>query len=313
MSAVGTHFLDTNALIALMERGLVAEPGALVSVMVLAELSVGVSQADSPERERARVRKAMGTARLVFPTARTASLYGQIVAKLKPCKKRRAAGVPPGPGMIPVNDVWIAALALEHDLPLYAADKHLKGVEGLKLCPCATPQDVLHVATQNTSDVDQLHRRVSHEPAISMIKATLRQHWLQAGTSEGVALGGSEVRLMSLSLNSGTATFGLWLGEDPIIACLACWNTAYSQGVWERAEGSFFRFEELFREQNFHLDLSYNSQDPPTLPWLSIVLLPPIGGQLREAETRVGNATLSALCGVWALMDLEREGMTTAG
>lgn len=311
MSAGGTHFLDTNALIALMERGLVAEPGALVSVMVLAELSVGVSQADSPERERARVRKAMGTAQIVFPTARTASIYGQIVAKLKPCKKRRAAGVPPGPGMIPVNDVWIAALALEHDLPLYAADKHFKGVEGLKFHPCATPQDVLHVVTLNTSDVHPLYRKASGEPAIGKIKNILRQNWSQARTHEGITLAGGEVRLMRLSLNLGSATFGLWQ-EDPIIACLACWNPSRSQVVWERAEGSFFEFEELYRDSNFRLDLSYNSHDPPTLPWLSIVLMPPLSGQVPADEAGVGDAFLLALGAIWALMDLEREGMTTA-
>ncbi|QDU57906.1 PIN domain-containing protein [Aeoliella mucimassa] len=34
---------------------------------------------------------------------------------------------------IPTNDLWIAALALQHDLLLYTRDVHFQSVPGLKL------------------------------------------------------------------------------------------------------------------------------------------------------------------------------------
>lgn len=34
---------------------------------------------------------------------------------------------------IPENDIWIAAFALQHELPLYTHDKHFRNVDGLQL------------------------------------------------------------------------------------------------------------------------------------------------------------------------------------
>ena len=50
----------------------------------------------------------------------TAQFYGSIVASLY--KK----GKP-----IPINDVWIAAIALQHGLTLVTRDKHFSEIEGL--------------------------------------------------------------------------------------------------------------------------------------------------------------------------------------
>lgn len=54
----------------------------------------------------------------------TARRYGQAKAKL------RAAGTP-----IPENDIWIAALALEHELTLVTRDAHFAVVAGLTSVP----------------------------------------------------------------------------------------------------------------------------------------------------------------------------------
>ncbi|MDR1304309.1 MAG: PIN domain-containing protein [Verrucomicrobiales bacterium] len=35
--------------------------------------------------------------------------------------------------LIPTNDIWIAALALEHDLHLYTRDQHFRHIPALKL------------------------------------------------------------------------------------------------------------------------------------------------------------------------------------
>ena len=59
---------------------------------------------------------------IVLVTPATANLYGRIKANLK------AKGKP-----IPENDTWIAALAIEHNLPLYTTDNHFSDIEGLLL------------------------------------------------------------------------------------------------------------------------------------------------------------------------------------
>ncbi len=53
-------------------------------------------------------------------TARTAEIFGQISAELA------LAGTP-----IPTNDVWVAALAREHALPVATDDAHFARVPGL--------------------------------------------------------------------------------------------------------------------------------------------------------------------------------------
>jgi len=35
---------------------------------------------------------------------------------------------------IPINDLWIAALALQHDMDLCSSDAHFAEVDGLRLC-----------------------------------------------------------------------------------------------------------------------------------------------------------------------------------
>jgi tRNA(fMet)-specific endonuclease VapC len=55
-------------------------------------------------------------------SARTSSVYALVRQQL------RTAGTP-----IPENDVWIAAIAIEHGLPLATRDKHFTVVKGLEL------------------------------------------------------------------------------------------------------------------------------------------------------------------------------------
>lgn len=55
-------------------------------------------------------------------TEKTTQLYADIFAVLK--RKGKPIGT---------NDMWIAALCLEHDVPLATLDSDFKAVEGLKL------------------------------------------------------------------------------------------------------------------------------------------------------------------------------------
>jgi predicted nucleic acid-binding protein len=59
---------------------------------------------------------------LVQPNEQTAELYGQIKADLSTTGK-----------LIPQNDIWVAAAAKQHDLPLVTRDQHFSFVPGLNL------------------------------------------------------------------------------------------------------------------------------------------------------------------------------------
>lgn len=126
MPATGNVLLDTSVVVAVLRR----VPGVkerlhdaeelLVPLVALGELEYGANLATPPERQREAVRTFMEGATLLLPTARTAAEYGRIKAALK------AAGTP-----LPENDVWIAAFALEHGLPLATRDAHFAQVPRL--------------------------------------------------------------------------------------------------------------------------------------------------------------------------------------
>jgi len=122
----GKVVLDTSAVVAalrrvpgMMERMRGAEE-LLVPLIALGELEYGANLATPPERQREAVRVFMEGATLLLPTARTAAEYGRVKLALK------TAGLP-----IPENDIWIAACALEHGLPLATRDAHFARVPGL--------------------------------------------------------------------------------------------------------------------------------------------------------------------------------------
>ena len=128
MPVIGKVVLDTSVVVAalrrvpgLMERLCGAE-ALLVPLVALGELEYGANLATPPERQREAVRVFMEGASLLLPTASTAAEYGRVKAALK------AAGTP-----LPENDVWIAAVACEHGLPLATRDGHFARVPGLEI------------------------------------------------------------------------------------------------------------------------------------------------------------------------------------
>ncbi|MBI2813233.1 MAG: PIN domain-containing protein [Opitutae bacterium] len=126
MPATGKVVVDTSVVVAVLRR----VPGLrerlhhaeelLVPLVAPGELEYGVNLATPPERQREAVRTFMESATLLLPTARTAAEYGRMKAGLK------AAGTP-----LPENDIWIAAFAVEHGLPLATRDTHFARVAGL--------------------------------------------------------------------------------------------------------------------------------------------------------------------------------------
>ena len=119
---------DTNALSAFADgseaflRVIEDVDDPALPVIALGEYLYGVQQS----RLRARYERWLSANLPLFDLLEigreTAQRYAEIRQELK------AAGRP-----IPINDVWIAALAREHGLPLLTRDSHFQAVEGLRV------------------------------------------------------------------------------------------------------------------------------------------------------------------------------------
>lgn len=123
--------LDTNAYSDFM-RGIPSRVDIVqtasrlfLPIIVLGELRAGFA-AGSREPENLQVLQAfLSSSRVtILPASdETTKQYGRIFLSL------RKKGI-----TIPTNDLWIAALALEHDLELCTSDAHFKDVDGLRVC-----------------------------------------------------------------------------------------------------------------------------------------------------------------------------------
>jgi tRNA(fMet)-specific endonuclease VapC len=119
--------LDTNAVSALAEgdreaRRVILGPFNLyLPTIVLGEFEFGML--GSSRRETLRVGFARIEQRIIIlPVDRDTSL---IYAGIKHGLKR--SGRP-----IPENDIWIAALALQHDQPILSRDAHFNAIDGVR-------------------------------------------------------------------------------------------------------------------------------------------------------------------------------------
>jgi predicted nucleic acid-binding protein len=120
--------LDTNRLTdlfrgdaALAERlGLCDE--VWIPLVVLAEIKAGFLGGTERHRNEILLRKLLSktTVGVLLPDRETAEHYARLFVQLK------RAGAP-----VPDNDLWIAALALQHDLLLITRDKHFKSIPQL--------------------------------------------------------------------------------------------------------------------------------------------------------------------------------------
>ena len=95
-----------------------------IPLVVLAEIKAGFYGGSQQHRNETLLRKflAKPTVDVLFPGRETAEQYARLFVQLK------RAGSP-----IPDNDLWIAALALEHDLTLITRDRHFQRIPQL-LC-----------------------------------------------------------------------------------------------------------------------------------------------------------------------------------
>lgn len=126
MPPAGRYLLDTNILIALLagEPAVLAEAGraaaTFVPTIALGELYYGARKSGRPTENLQVIERLAAGAALLPCGPETARRYGEVKAEL------RAAGTP-----IPENDIWIAALALEHGLTLVTRDSHFAAVAGI--------------------------------------------------------------------------------------------------------------------------------------------------------------------------------------
>ena len=119
--------LDTNALSAFADGssavGAVAgTAGTLaVPVIVLGEYRYGVAHSSRKRLYEAWLDRYLPIFQVLDVTTSTTLEYAAIRSEL------RRLGKP-----IPANDVWIAALCRQHDLPLLSRDAHFDRVKGLR-------------------------------------------------------------------------------------------------------------------------------------------------------------------------------------
>lgn len=124
----GSYLLDTNVVIALLagdagvQDGLDTADEVFVPAVALGELFYGARKSGQVRENLVRIDAlALNSAVLGIDTE-TARRYGAIKDAL------RTRGRP-----IPENDLWIAAIALQHELTLVSHDAHFSGIEGLRL------------------------------------------------------------------------------------------------------------------------------------------------------------------------------------
>ena len=92
----------------------------LVCSIVLGELHYGARKSARPEQNLAKIESFIADYPILDCAKQTAEQYGVIKHMLE------TKGKP-----IPENDLWIAALAIQHSLTLVTRDEHFKRVDGL--------------------------------------------------------------------------------------------------------------------------------------------------------------------------------------
>ncbi len=124
----GKYLLDTNIVIALFANEpiltdkIAKAEDISVPAVVIGELFYGANKSGRPEKNSERIGRFASDNVILNCDTETAIWYGEIKDRLR--KKGRP---------IPENDIWIAAIAFQHDLILISRDEHFREVEDLKL------------------------------------------------------------------------------------------------------------------------------------------------------------------------------------
>jgi tRNA(fMet)-specific endonuclease VapC len=120
--------LDTNAAIAWIAEdsslfgGLSLADRPVLSYVTVGELRHGAFNSGRVVANLATIDRTLEVLDVLFADMETTAHYGRL------CTALRRIGRP-----IPQSDIWIAALALQHNLPLATRDAHFQHVEGLRV------------------------------------------------------------------------------------------------------------------------------------------------------------------------------------
>ena len=124
----GKALLDTNIVIALIanEASIVDKirlfEAVFIPSIVIGELYFGAYRSSRVDANIKRVSELAASAQVLNCDADTAQYYGRIKEDL------RKAGRP-----IPENDIWIAAIGMQHELTMVSRDVHFNEVVGLDI------------------------------------------------------------------------------------------------------------------------------------------------------------------------------------
>ena len=127
MNTAGSVLVDTNVVVAYFRGDKVLHPhfaGATplnLPWVVLGELYYGAQRAQRRQDQLTYIQDLLTYAVVLFPDHDTTAIYGRVKGELA------QLGRP-----IPDNDLWIAAMARQYDLPLATRDAHFAQVPGLQ-------------------------------------------------------------------------------------------------------------------------------------------------------------------------------------
>jgi tRNA(fMet)-specific endonuclease VapC len=121
---------DTSAIIALCRsdakvKEQVRGKTFAITFVTMAELSVGVLKSNKPNAAWSQIIQVIIGQHIFHVSPRTPAIYAHIYVDLE--KKGT---------LIPVNDIWIAALAIETRLPILARDEHFSRINNLTVITC---------------------------------------------------------------------------------------------------------------------------------------------------------------------------------
>lgn len=117
--------LDTKVVVSLFRDPVIYADAMLahelyLPVTVIAELRGGANRSRRPDYQHGLIDRFLDSVDVLQTDLETARVYGDLWAELA------AAGK-----MIPTNDIWIAASAIQHGLKLITSDSHFTNIEGL--------------------------------------------------------------------------------------------------------------------------------------------------------------------------------------
>ena len=121
---------DTSAVVRRLRGNSAVEPffagkRFAISFVTLAELSVGVLKSGRPEAAWQCVLEVLRGVEMFLVSDATPLIYAGIYHDLA------SRG-----SLIPINDIWIAAVCLEAQLPVLARDEHFSRVPNLQVINC---------------------------------------------------------------------------------------------------------------------------------------------------------------------------------